>query len=96
VFSVLYRWPCSSEHHLVIPKIRYDALFRTHLDHFLRFWGVDTLFICGTVVNICVHYTAASAALRWYRVIVPRDATSVLDPFDLESSLRQTALRHHH
>jgi nicotinamidase-related amidase len=43
------------------------------------------------VANICVHYTAASAALRWYDVIIPRDATSALDPFDLESSLRQTA-----
>ena len=75
----------------MIRKIRYDAFYGTHLDHFLRFWGVDTLIICGTVANICVHYTAASAALRWYRVVVPRDATSALDPFDLESSLRQTA-----
>jgi nicotinamidase-related amidase len=79
------------EDEYVIRKIRYDAFYGTHLDHFLRFWGVDTLIICGTVANICVHYTAASAALRWYRVIVPKDATSALDPFDLESSLRQTA-----
>ena len=75
----------------VIRKIRYDAFYGTHLDHYLRFWGVDTLIICGTVANICVHYTAASAALRWYRVIVPKDATSALHSFDLESSLRQTA-----
>ena len=75
----------------VIQKIRYDAFYGTHLDHILRFWGIDTLIICGTVANICVHYTAASAALRWYRVIVPRDATSALHTFDLESSLRQTA-----
>jgi hypothetical protein len=46
--------------------------------------------ICGTVGSICVHYTAASAALRWYNVVIPRDAVSALDPFDLESSLRQT------
>ena len=75
----------------VIRKVRYDAFYGTHLDHFLRVWGIDTLIVCGTVANICVHYTAASAALRWYRVIIPRDATSALDPFDLESSLRQTA-----
>ena len=79
------------EDELIIRKIRYDAFYGTHLDHFLRFWRVDTLIFCGTVANICVHYTAASAALRWYRVVVPRDATSALDPFDLESSLRQTA-----
>ncbi len=47
--------------------------------------------VCGTVANICVHYTAASAALRWYGVVIPRDAISALEPFDLESSLRQTA-----
>ncbi len=76
---------------LVIRKVRYDAFYGTHLDHFLRLWNVDTLIVCGTVANICVHYTAASAALRWYKVIIPKDATSALDPFDLESSLRQTA-----
>ena len=38
-----------------------------------------------------VHYTAASAALRWYAVVIPRDAISALEPFDLEASLRQTA-----
>ena len=77
------------EDELVIPKVRYDAFYGTNLDHFLRLWGVDTLIVCGTVASICVHYTAASAALRWYDVIVPRDATSALDPFDLEASLRQ-------
>jgi nicotinamidase-related amidase len=51
-----------------------------------------TLTGCGTVANICVHYTAASAPLRWYHVSIPKGATSALDPFDLESSLRQTAL----
>ncbi|WP_047864837.1 cysteine hydrolase family protein [Rubrobacter aplysinae] len=75
----------------VIQKVRYDAFYGTHLDHFLRLWGVESLVICGTVANICVHYTAASAALRWYDVVIPRDATSALHPFDLETSLRQTA-----
>ena len=79
------------EGELVIRKVRYDAFYGTHLDHILRLWGVDTLIICGPVANICVHYTAASAALRWYDVIIPKDATSALFPFDLESSLRQTA-----
>ena len=76
---------------LVVPKPRYDAFYGTALDHELRRRGVKTLVICGTVANICVHYTAASAALRWYRVVIARDAISALEPFDLESSLRQTA-----
>jgi nicotinamidase-related amidase len=79
------------EAEVVIRKVRYDAFYGTHLDHYLRIWGVDPLVICGTVANICVHYTAASAALRWLEVIIPRDATSALDPFDLEASLRQTS-----
>ena len=77
---------------VVLRKPRYDAFYGTPLDHLLRLWGVDTLVMCGTVANICVQYTAASAALRWYEVVIPRDAISALDPFDLESSLRQTAL----
>jgi nicotinamidase-related amidase len=74
----------------VLRKARYDAFFGTPLDHLLRVWGVDTLVICGTLANMCVQYTAASAALRWYGVVIPRDAIPALDPFDLESALRQT------
>jgi len=76
---------------LVVRKARYDAFYGTQLDHVLRTWGIRTLVICGTVANICVHYTAASAALRWYGVVIARDAVSALEPFDLEASLRQTA-----
>jgi nicotinamidase-related amidase len=79
------------EGELVLNKVRYDAFYGTHLDHALRIWGVGTLIICGTVANICVHYTAASAALRWFEVVIPKDATSAVDPFDLEASLRQTS-----
>jgi nicotinamidase-related amidase len=74
----------------VIRKPRYDAFYGTALDHLLRQWGVETLVLCGTVANICVHYTASSAALRWYGVVIPADAVSALDPFDLAASLRQT------
>jgi len=74
----------------VLRKVRYDAFYGTALDHLLRMWGVHTLVICGTLANIAVQYTAASAALRWYAVVIPRDAISALEPFDLEASLRQT------
>jgi nicotinamidase-related amidase len=78
-------------HDTVLRKARYDAFYGTQLDDILRLWGVDTLVICGTGANMGVHYTAASAALRWYAVVIPRDAISALEPFDLEASLRQTA-----
>ncbi len=76
---------------LVVQKVRYDAFYGTELDHMLRLWGVNTILLCGTVANICVHYTAASAALRWYDVVIAKDAVSAVEPCDLEFSLRQTS-----
>jgi nicotinamidase-related amidase len=76
---------------MVLEKVRYDGFYGTRLDHHLRLAGVDTLIVCGTVANICVHYTAASAGLRWYRVIHPVDALSALTPFDYEVALRQAS-----
>jgi nicotinamidase-related amidase len=79
------------ENEVTIRKPRYDAFYGTQLEHILRMWGVDTLIICGTVANICVHYTASSAAMRWFNVIVPVDGISSFSPFDMEASLSQTA-----
>jgi hypothetical protein len=44
-----------------------------------------------TALLLLPQYTAASAALRGYAVVIPCDAISALEPFDLEASLRQTA-----
>ena len=74
----------------VVPKLRHDAFYGTSLDELLRGWGITTLVLCGTVANICVQYTASSAVLRSYAVVIPRDALSALVAFDLEASLRQT------
>src|SRR5215218_242957 len=79
------------EDEATIRKPRYDAFYGTALEHMLRLWGVDTLIICGTVANICVHYTASSADMRWFNVIVPRDCISSFNDFDMETSLSQTA-----
>jgi len=38
-----------------------------------------------------VHDTAASAARRWYEVVIRRDAVSAVEPCDLEFSLHETA-----
>jgi nicotinamidase-related amidase len=79
------------EDEATIRKPRYDAFYGTGLEHMLRLWGVDTLIICGTVANICVHYTASSAAMRWFNVIVAKDCISSFNDFDMETSLSQTA-----
>ncbi len=74
---------------LVVQKVRYDAFYGTPLDHYLHLWGVRHVVVTGTVANICVLHTAGSAALRWYQVVLPEDATSALTPFDLQAALRQ-------
>jgi nicotinamidase-related amidase len=78
------------ENDLIVKKPRYDAFYETDLDAQLKARGIDTLVIVGTVANICGHYTAASAALRGYRLICPVDGISALTDFDRHAHLRQT------
>lgn len=76
---------------IVFRKARYDGFYGTGLDHEIRRRGIDTLIVCGTVANICVHYTAASAGLRWLKVIHPVDAVSAITEFDRHAALRQAS-----
>ena len=76
---------------LVIRKRRYDAFYDTALENELRRRQIESLIVTGTVSNICVLHTAGSAALRWFRVIVPVDAVSALTEFDQHAAFRQIA-----
>ncbi|MCE4620228.1 MAG: cysteine hydrolase [Desulfurococcales archaeon] len=76
---------------IVVVKTRYDGFYGTPLDDLLRVYGIKNTVIVGTVANICVLHTAASAALRWYKVIVPIDGISALTDFDLHATLRQVS-----
>ncbi|MFB6138125.1 MAG: cysteine hydrolase family protein [Halobacteriaceae archaeon] len=58
----------------VVVKHTYDAFHRTDLDGFLDTHGIDDLLVCGTLANVCVLHTAASAGLRDYRPVVVEDA----------------------
>lgn len=78
-----------SENDITIKKLRYDAFYGTPLDHILMLNNIKNVVITGTVANICVLHTAGSAALRWYKVIVPIDAISALTDFDFNLTLRQ-------
>jgi nicotinamidase-related amidase len=73
----------------VIKKYRYDGFFGTSMDYLLRVKGVEEVIVVGTVANICVLHTASSAAIRWYRVIVPKDGISAITAFDYYLTLRQ-------
>ncbi|MEM2025766.1 MAG: isochorismatase family cysteine hydrolase [Desulfurococcaceae archaeon] len=74
---------------IVIEKMRYDAFFGTPMDHVLRMYGIQHLVVTGTVANICVLHTVASARLRLYDVVVPIDAIAALNEFDYAAALRQ-------
>jgi nicotinamidase-related amidase len=75
---------------LRIRKNRYDSFYGTSLDHYLsHVWRIRCLVLVGTVANICVLHTAASAGLRYFQVVVPADAISALTDFDQAMALRQ-------
>jgi nicotinamidase-related amidase len=77
---------------LICVKNRYDGFYGTWLDHFLsHIWAIKNLVIVGTVSNICVLHTAASAGLRWYQVTVPADGISALTEFDQAFTLHQVS-----
>jgi nicotinamidase-related amidase len=77
---------------LICVKNRYDAFYDSWLDHFLtRIWRVEHVVIVGTVSNICVLHTAASAGLRWFKLVVPADGISALTDFDQALTLRQVS-----
>lgn len=77
------------EDDIIIKKLRYDAFYGTSLDHLLSLKKVESLVVTGTVANICVLHTAGSAALKWYKVIVPTDCISAITEFDYVAALRQ-------
>jgi len=77
---------------LVCRKNRYDGFYDSWLDHFLtRIWKVEHLIITGTVSNICVAHTAASAGLRWFHIVMAADCVSALTEFDQALTLRQVS-----
>lgn len=79
------------EHEVVISKHRYDAFYNTQLETILRNirgpGRVDTLFIIGTVTNICCESTARSAFMRDFKVVFVSDANGGLDQASHEATL---------
>jgi nicotinamidase-related amidase len=74
---------------LVCKKTRYDGFYGTWLEHYLsRVWDADSVVIVGTVSNICVLHTAASAGLRFFRLVMPADGVGALTNFGQAMTLR--------
>jgi len=58
-----------------------DKFLNTDLDRILKDKGVKTVIVAGTAAEGAVLNTAAAAALRGYRVVVPVDGASSVDPY---------------
>jgi len=76
---------------LIVKKKTLLGFYGTDLEVLLDRIGADTLTITGCVTNICVLYIATEAAVRGYRVRVPKDSVAGLDPVMHEFGLRQLA-----
>ena len=63
----------------VFTKYGYDCFAHTELESWLNEHQIDTLIICGTVVNWCVDSTVRSAYHKDYNVVVLADAVSGYD-----------------
>ena len=57
----------------LIPKRRYSAFFGTDFQILLRGLKVDTLFLCGGLTDVCVHYTFVDAHQHDYHARVIED-----------------------
>ncbi len=81
-----------NKNELVFQKNRYDGFYGTTLNHYLsNVWKIENIILTGTVSNICVAQTAASAGLRWYNIVIPADSISALTEFDQALTLRQVS-----
>ncbi|GBE54107.1 MAG TPA: cysteine hydrolase [Euryarchaeota archaeon] len=67
------------EYDIVVTKKRFSAFYNTDLEKTLRGLNVDTLIITGVLTDICVLHTAADAAMRGFKVIVPENCVATVD-----------------
>lgn len=58
-----------------------DKFFGTDLEAILRGAGVETVILAGTSAHGAVLHTAAGAAARGFRVVVPVDGMSASEPY---------------
>jgi nicotinamidase-related amidase len=75
----------------VVEKHTYDAFHDTELDGWLTARGIDDLVVCGTLANVCVLHTAASAGLRDYRPVLVEDAIGAIEDDHREYALDHAA-----
>ena len=63
-----------------LPKRRFSAFFKTDLDQTLRWWGVDTVAVCGVAVHVCVLATAFEAVCLDFKTVILEDLSVAPTP----------------
>lgn len=74
----------ASEADTIVEKHTYDAFYQTELEGWLNAHGINTLYLCGTLANVCVFHTAGSAGLRDFKPVVVEDALGFIEESDRE------------
>jgi isochorismate hydrolase len=67
----------------VVVGLAQDRFFDTPLDELLRARGIARLILVGWRENGSVLYTAVGGTIRTYTVVVPDDATSAAQDYDI-------------
>ena len=65
---------------LIVEKMSMSAWETSRLDAYLRHGGRDTIINCGAWTNMSVEHTARTGADKGYRIILPEDACSTMNP----------------
>lgn len=81
--------PVHSADH-VVEKHTYDAFYGTDFEDFLIDAGIEDLLVAGTLANVCVLHTAASAGLRDFKPVLVEDALGYVDPDHRDYALEHT------
>jgi ureidoacrylate peracid hydrolase len=78
---------------LVVDKTRFSAFTHGHSDalNILRARGVDTVFISGTLTNVCCELTARDAQQLGFKVIFVADANAALSEAEHNSAVNALA-----
>ena len=74
----------------VVVKHSYDAFYQTELEGWLQAHGIETLLFCGTLANVCVFHSAASAGLRDFKPVLVEDALGYIDVDHREYAVEHT------
>ena len=70
--------PAAEDYFVLKPK--HSGFFATPLDTLLTYLRVRTVILTGIGTELCVLFTANDAYMRDYRLVVPSDCVTAIDP----------------